>query len=263
MLEKSGRKSVRAAARRTLIGKFQKSEGPRLPPSPSKLAQLEAMVRAGQAADPLAGVYASEGAPHPNPLPHISSKTGVNALTGEREPAECAAPSVPSLIIDGKTGVNALADSKTGVNALAERVRALYETSVVPVREIARLVGVSERTLYKYVARGAWKRRHFCLARADGGRFIARGEAASRAASSGGGLKALDPLAAAEMAEAAVAAQALSDAAMAAARAQAARLAQHDSDIRSLAFILETLRHCHAALRIEAQARRKASKRQV
>ena len=34
---------------------------------------------------------------------------------------------------------------------LTQKVRALYEDSVVPVREIARLAGVSERTLYKYV----------------------------------------------------------------------------------------------------------------
>ena len=34
-------------------------------------------------------------------------------------------------------------------------MRALYEGSAVPVREIARLAGVSERTLYKYVAKQA------------------------------------------------------------------------------------------------------------
>ena len=48
---------------------------------------------------------------------------------------------------------------------LTMQVRALYEDTVVPVREIARLAGVTERTLYKYVQRGGWRRRHRCLAR--------------------------------------------------------------------------------------------------
>ena len=37
---------------------------------------------------------------------------------------------------------------------------ALYEDTVTPVAEIARLAGVSERTLYKYVQRGGWRRRY-------------------------------------------------------------------------------------------------------
>src|SRR5437764_14871137 len=43
--------------------------------------------------------------------------------------------------------------------ALTERVRALYEGSVVPVREIARLAGGRQRTIHKYVAKGR-RRRH-------------------------------------------------------------------------------------------------------
>jgi hypothetical protein len=43
---------------------------------------------------------------------------------------------------------------------LTARVRALYETSAVPVREIALLVGVTERTIYKYVIKQNWKRRY-------------------------------------------------------------------------------------------------------
>lgn len=42
---------------------------------------------------------------------------------------------------------------------LTAQVRRLYEESNAPVREIARRVGVSERTLYKYVEKGAWTRR--------------------------------------------------------------------------------------------------------
>src|SRR5690349_12096106 len=45
------------------------------------------------------------------------------------------------------------------VTELTRQVRALYEDTVVPVAEIARIAGVSERTLYKYAARGGWERR--------------------------------------------------------------------------------------------------------
>ena len=43
---------------------------------------------------------------------------------------------------------------------LIEQIRELYENWVIPVAEIARLAGVAERTLYKYVQRGGWRRRH-------------------------------------------------------------------------------------------------------
>jgi hypothetical protein len=43
--------------------------------------------------------------------------------------------------------------------ALTERVRTLYESGVVPVREIARLVGVGERQIYRYAQRLGWKAR--------------------------------------------------------------------------------------------------------
>jgi hypothetical protein len=48
-------------------------------------------------------------------------------------------------------------------NPLMARVRALYEDSAVPVREIAAIAGVSERTLYTYVAKHDWKRRYRVL----------------------------------------------------------------------------------------------------
>lgn len=43
---------------------------------------------------------------------------------------------------------------------LTGRVRALYEGDALPVAEIARLAGVNERTLYRYVERGGWRRRY-------------------------------------------------------------------------------------------------------
>jgi hypothetical protein len=48
-----------------------------------------------------------------------------------------------------------------------QHLRALYEEDVVPVREIAALAGVTERTLYKYIAKGAWRRRYCWSAAAE------------------------------------------------------------------------------------------------
>ena len=49
-------------------------------------------------------------------------------------------------------------------------MRALYEDSAVPVREIAAIAGATERTIYKYVAKLGWKRRHhFAPAKGAGG----------------------------------------------------------------------------------------------
>jgi hypothetical protein len=55
---------------------------------------------------------------------------------------------------------------------LTARVRALYEDSAVPVHEIARIAGVTERTIYKYVAKQGWTKRY---------RVLPRGEAAAQA----------------------------------------------------------------------------------
>jgi hypothetical protein len=110
-----------------------------------------------------------------------------------------------------------VAPSAVGPELMAQ-VRALYEDSDVPVREIARRAGVTERTLYNYVERHAWRRRYKCAARdaavaaanrgrgwqaaegygpakGAGGRFVRREDADKPHAS---GLKALDPAARAE-----------------------------------------------------------------
>jgi hypothetical protein len=99
---------------------------------------------------------------------------------------------------------------QSGDATLTQRVQALYEGSALPVREIARIAGVSERTLYKYVQKGRWRRRNACRGRAApdgagvpagarpgfaplkgaGGRFITRAQAGLPQAS---GLQALDP----------------------------------------------------------------------
>ncbi|RDV02168.1 hypothetical protein [Undibacter mobilis] len=137
---------------------------------------------------------------------------------------------------------------------LMARVRALYEDSAVPVREIARLCGVTERTLYKYVRRGAWKRRYVRAPADDastgsvsgaergarwlrasgrepvkgaGGRFIPRDEAGRPVAQGiaqeiAQGIKALDPAARQRAATACAAAAAR--AARARAKADAAQV---------------------------------------
>lgn len=84
--------------------------------------------------------------PLPNPLPH-SSPDGERSLAyGERGQAELGEPTVPANTAEAPS--------------LMARVQALYEDTAVPVREIARLCGVTERTLYKYVAKGGWRRRY-------------------------------------------------------------------------------------------------------
>jgi hypothetical protein len=57
---------------------------------------------------------------------------------------------------------------------LTKRVRKLYEDSAVPVREIAAIAGVTERTLYKYVERHDWKRRYRVMPRGDANRVRSR-----------------------------------------------------------------------------------------
>jgi hypothetical protein len=100
-----------------------------------------------------------------------------------------------------------------GEKDLTARVRALYEDTAVPVREIAAVAGVTERTIYKYVIRQNWKRRYrvtprneaaaaanrgrrwqhasgLAPAKGAGGRFIRREDKAKPFAQ---GLKATDP----------------------------------------------------------------------
>jgi hypothetical protein len=128
--------------------------------------------------------------PLPDPPPH-SSPDGERPLAyggrekkeGGRGQAEQAVAAQPSL---------------------TARARALYEDSAVPVREIARLCGVTERTIYKYVAKGGWTKRYARTPQAidgaadvapvkgAGGRFIRREDKGKAFAK---GLKATDPAA--------------------------------------------------------------------
>ena len=158
-----------------------------------------------------------------------------------RERYQAAASACAQASADFPACTEVTADNPT----LTERVRALYEDSIVPMREIAALVGVTERTIYKYARKGGWRQRHVCLARAAGGRFIPRAEAGKPHAR---GLKALDPEGAQRAAQAcdraeALSAQALAQAASAAhhraARAQAEK--NMAAELRALALLTGAL----------------------
>jgi hypothetical protein len=275
--------SPRKAAREKIAPELARLSGEgvaALPAAPSKLAQLEALVKAGRVGDPLAGV-AKENAPHPDPLP----------AGGERE--QTAAAAAPSLL---------------------DRVRHIYENTIVPVREIARLVGVSERTLYKYVARYGWRRRHVCLeagplpepapasgrsrpsstgyagvgkvpagrrgqrpaprpgfarAKGAGGRFIAFEERGAPQALACGP-KALDPLAAEAAGEMCAQAGALSNAAVAQALAETAsreadaRAAREaEADVRTLAHLTRAMRELTRLAIADEQRERDARAEEV
>lgn len=75
---------------------------------------------------------------------------------------------------------------------LTARIRVLYEETSVPVREIAAIAGVTERTLYKYVEKHGWKKRYAVLprgvaaARANRGRRWRPAETFAPAKGSGG-----------------------------------------------------------------------------
>jgi hypothetical protein len=236
---------VARAKKRGLTTRAAETVQAALPQAPSKLQQREARVRAGMAGDPLAaterfsrsfrggaegrepGIQKNRPTLHPDSGSRVTRAAG---MTAERvTPLASRVESLPDPpAVRGRQG-----DLKRSVEpSLTDRVRALYEDGVVPVREIARLVGVTERTLYKYAARGRWRKRYArrALAKGAGGRFVADGEESTGPAP---GFKALDPVAAAA-AEAACA-----QAEAAAGRAAAATLAEHEARTRRAAMLQE------------------------
>jgi hypothetical protein len=141
-----------------------------------------------------------------------------------------------------------------GEQGLTARARALYETSAVPVREIAALAGVTERTIYKYAQKGGWKARYawvdrggvagrrrrandaFAPAKGAGGRFIRREDSGQPFAR---GLKATDPHGATRAAAACARTQAAASEAQA--EAEAAR--RHEERIRAIGAVNRALRN--------------------
>ena len=134
---------------------------------------------------------------------------------------------------------------------LTKRVRKLYEETAVPVREIASLAGVTERTVYKYAAKHDWRPRYrwrpdgarprgwragqrFAPAKGAGGRFIRREDKGKPFAA---GLKATDAQAERRAAKLAQEADALARAAREKAQAHArfeARMRAADGVNRAL-----------------------------
>ena len=198
---------------------------------PSLRAQARALYR--EAAEKASRTHpsASTATPLPNPPPTKGRLRPSSTGYGGREQTEVASPPNPPL------------------TDITERVRALYEDSVVPVREIARLAGVTERTIYKYARKLGWRPRVTRLvgsgeqrvARGAGGRFAPLADEDKVHAR---GIKALDPAGAARAAVRCVEAGVLSDAAaaqaVAQARERAARnAAEREADARLRVF--ETL----------------------
>ncbi len=254
--------SPRKAARERLMREARRREDvAALPAAPSKLQQLEALVQAGRVADPLAGIDGETigSGFRVRPAPPVGrGRTPRNDKEGaaaDPHPAACGRHPPPFR-------------GRDKAPSLTERVRALYESSVLPVREIARLAQVSERTLYKYVARYGWRRRHVCLDREDavrranrgrhlapqpgrervtgaGGRFVAHDEKSGPS-----GLKALDPLAAEAISAQAERVEILSDVVVAETLADAERRAaarrrmdEFESIARKLSSLTQALRY--------------------
>lgn len=149
---------------------------------------------------------------------------------------------------------------------LTEKIRALYEAGVVPVAEIARIAGVHQRTLYRYVEKGGWRRRYGgkgiasavrkralkrrprpCVTlKGAGGRFIRNADAGQPIRR---GLKALDAAAEARALPRAGRAAALSEEAMARTKA----LREAIGDVRVMALLAGVARDL--AAREDADAR--------
>lgn len=100
----------------------------------------------------------TEVPPTPDPSPPRASLAGggEKSVLGERD--------------------QAAASGEGEATDLTARVRALYEGSAVPVRDIARLAGITERTVYKYVARHGWKKRYARKPRGEAAAEVNRGQ---------------------------------------------------------------------------------------
>jgi|SRR5581483_9311461 len=181
----------------------------------------------------------AQGAAIPTPL--IPVQTGIQS---DASAAMSEAPGSPPARGRAEEGLTA-------------RVRRLYEQTAVPVAEIARLAGVTERTLYKYARKGGWTPRYawidaggvnrqrrraragfapgqFAPVKGAGGRFIARADKDKPFAR---GLKAADPAGERRAAAQCRAAEALARAAKAKAQAQARARAR----LRAIMALSETI----------------------
>lgn len=137
----------------------------------------------------------------------MAAKAAAQATVEASAPTPDPSPRCADARGGGEQGA-VLAPAPTDLTA---RVRALYEDSSVSVREIARIAGVTEHTIYVRARKGGWKKRYrwgprndfasanrgrrhapasgFAPAKGAGGRFIRRADAGKPYAA---GLKAAD-----------------------------------------------------------------------
>ena len=157
------------------------------------------------------------------------AQLGPATLTPDPSPQEPATGRAAPAARPGEAGEQAVPAGGEKADLMAH-LRAMYEDSIVPVRDIARHAGVTERTLYKYARKQAWKPRYAWMpdgsrppagparrrfseqreralqvapAKGAGGRFIRRDDIGVPFAQ---GIKATDPAARAAAAQACAAA---------------------------------------------------------
>jgi AcrR family transcriptional regulator len=219
-----------------------------------------------------------------SPLPDPPPQAGEGSREGGGDRKEVGGIARESAGEAREHGISARegdSNERSKLTPLTERVRTLYEESVVPVREIARIAGVTERTIYRYVHKGEWRRRYACASRdaavgaanrgrlmvpgpdfvpvkGAGGRFIRREDEGKPYAR---GLKALDPDGGRRAVAACVRAETLSDEAIAQAGADAQARAEDlkaeqeaEAYLKSLKVLLDSLVDI-ARQRVERRAR--------
>jgi hypothetical protein len=177
-------------------------------------------------------------------------------------PAQAGNQGDPEIPVDGcprsalaprRVEGDAPSPRRLGAQDLTAQVRALYEGSAVPVRELAALAGITERTIYKYARKGGWTPRYrwdtgtaervrgwdagetFASAKGAGGRFIARADKDKPFAA---GIAATDAVRVARAAKACADAAAIGEAAQAQtrrSRCAEARLSAIDAVARAIA----------------------------
>jgi hypothetical protein len=91
-------------------------------------------------------------------------------MTNRVDPAARAAACARLAAVAEAEGLEPAADP-----SFAGQLRHLYEHSALPVREIAKIAGIIERTLYSYASKGGWQRRNWRHAAYRGARVVPAG----------------------------------------------------------------------------------------
>jgi hypothetical protein len=178
-----------------------------------------------------------------------NAAAGVDALRQASAPTPDPSPQRVARAGGGERAVLGVKDEPNNdpaLTPLTHEARALYEGRVVPVRELARLCGVSLRTLYYHVHKQGWRRRRSSVPRDPAKSERQRGRYQALMALRGaapGGLQARDPDGQARALASAERATALSGAALARALARQ----ETEAKARILAIMTQALRDLRAA----------------